>query len=65
MNKVTLQRVQSGLASNSGHGLSLIYSKLQTVYGNRFIMELSSEEEKGTEVFLEIPVGEQKGEGKV
>lgn len=64
MNQVTLQRVQSGLTSNSGHGLSLIYSKLQTVYGNSFTMELSSEAEKGTEVFLEIPVNEQKGEGK-
>ena len=64
MNKVTLQRVQNGLASNSGHGLSLIYSKLQTVYGNSFTMELSSDAEKGTEVFLVIPIREQKGEGK-
>lgn len=64
VDKVTLKRVQSGLASNSGHGLSLVYSKLQTVYGNHFSMELRSDGEQGTEVFLEIPCREQKGEGK-
>lgn len=63
MNSVTLQRVQSGLASNSGHGLSLIYSKLQSVYGSNFKMELRSEAEQGTEVRLEIPRQKDKGGG--
>lgn len=48
-----------GMKSQTSHGLSMIYSKLFSLYGQDFTIEITSEEKKGTEFYLEIPV---KGE---
>ena len=48
-----------GMKSQTSHGLSMIYSKLSSLYGQDFTIEITSEEKKGTEFYLEIPV---KGE---
>ena len=59
LNEASLLRVKNGLTSNSGHGLSLIYSKLKSFYGERFDMDIKScwDEWEGpmTEVSLIIP----------
>jgi Predicted signal transduction protein with a C-terminal ATPase domain len=62
----TLLRVRNGLSSNSGHGLSLIYTKLKSAYGEGFEMDIRSEEEDGdsvTCVSLLLPPDDQ-GEEK-
>ncbi|UQZ88141.1 histidine kinase [Deltaproteobacteria bacterium Smac51] len=38
-----LLRVKNGLTSNSGHGLSLIFTKLSYAYGDDFDMDITSE----------------------
>lgn len=56
LNKVTLNRVNKGLTSNTGHGLSLIYEKLKSAYSQNFKMEVTSNENNETYVIMEIPI---------
>ncbi|MDL2259538.1 histidine kinase [Deltaproteobacteria bacterium OttesenSCG-928-K17] len=60
LDEASLLRVRHGLTSNSGHGLSLIYTRLKSFYGNDFEMDIKSEfssfEEPMTIVTLTLPV---------
>jgi len=59
LDETTLLRVRNGLSSPSGHGLSLIYTKLASAYGENFEMsidsELSGHDETMTVVSLSFP----------
>lgn len=55
----TLHRVNASLASGSGHGLSLIYEKLQMRFGGDFAMNVYSNERIGTWITLELPRGKR------
>lgn len=55
IDEVTLKRVRAGMASNSGHGMSLVYAKLEAVYGEDFTIAIFSGPDQGTEVRLELP----------
>lgn len=57
---VTLNRINESLPSGSGHGLSLIYAKLQTRFGPDFSMNVYSDERIGTWIILEMPYSYQK-----
>ncbi len=60
--QIALNRVRQGLASNSGHGLSLIYTKLRALYGEDFTMEIRSDCKRETCVVITLPLGEKKEE---
>ena len=51
-----ISRVIQQIHSNSGHGLSLIYRKLQFFSDNKFIMNLTSNKKDGTRFTIKIPV---------
>lgn len=55
MDKVTITRVLNGMSSNSGHGLSLIYAKLERVYGSDFSIDMTSGKAAGTRTVISIP----------
>ena len=61
MNPITLNRVNRSLTSGSGHGLSLIYSKLAAAFGEDFTMTLLSGKEE-TSVAVNIPARAVKEE---
>lgn len=61
MNPITLNRVNRSLTSGSGHGLSLIYSKLAAAFGKDFTMTLLSGKEE-TSVAVNIPARAVKEE---
>ena len=56
LDEITLNRVTKGLTGNSGHGLSLIYTKMQSAYGADFAMDIQSNCREGTCVFVIIPI---------
>jgi len=56
IDEITLRRINKGLKSNSGHGLSLVYSKLASQYGNDFSMDVTSDEKNETWVSIRIPI---------
>ncbi|WP_434132245.1 histidine kinase [Sporomusa sphaeroides] len=56
LDKVTLNRVTKGLKGNSGHGLSLIYTKLQSAYGGDFDMNIRSVCKEETCVWVTVPI---------
>ena len=55
MDPITLNRVNRSLASSSGHGLSLIYTKLAAAFGENFTMTILSDQ-NGTSVAVNLPV---------
>ena len=59
LDEPTLLRVRNGLSSPSGHGLSLIYTKMSSAYGDDFEMNVDSEstarDETMTVVTLSFP----------
>lgn len=55
IDKVTLKRVCTGMTSNSGHGMSLVFSKLEAVYGKDFSIDIFSSQTQGTKIRLELP----------
>ncbi len=55
IDKTTLQRVRRGMETSSGHGLSLVYAKLQAAYGDRFSIHITSGKTTGTKIRLELP----------
>lgn len=55
MDPITLNRVNRSLASGSGHGLSLIYTKLAAAFGGNFTMTILSDQ-NGTSVVVNLPV---------
>lgn len=55
VDNITLHRVSAALSSNSGHGLSLIYSKLYSVYGEDFSLEIESDSERKTTITIQLP----------
>ena len=55
IDKTTLQRVRRGMETSSGHGLSLVYAKLQAAYGDRFSINITSVKTTGTKIRLELP----------
>lgn len=57
---ITLNRVKRGLSSGSSHGLSLIYSKFLSIYGNDFSMDITSEVTIGTCILIIIPTKNYK-----
>lgn len=56
LDDVTLNRVTKGIVGNSGHGLSLIYTKLQSAYGADFNMNIKSVQQEGTCVSVTVPI---------
>jgi len=56
INESTLLRIKKGLSSNSGHGLSLIYNKLQSAYGGDFEMDILSKVNTMTCVKMRLPI---------
>lgn len=65
LDEASLLRVRKGLTSNSGHGLSLIYTKLKSFYRGDFDMDITSEytQEEGsmTLVSLILPANDNGG----
>ena len=59
---ITINRVRKSLSSGSGHGMSLIYDKLQSAYGGDFVMDISAREVGGAEITVRIPSSFEKGE---
>ena len=55
LDEITLLRIKKGLSSNSGHGLSLIYNKLQFAYGDGFEMDITSQAGGLTCVRIALP----------
>lgn len=55
IDEVTIKRVLAGMHNNSGHGLSLVYEKLQSTYNNDFSINMTSDAHKGTCVCLILP----------
>lgn len=60
IDEVTLNRVRKSMESNSGHGLSLVFSKLQAVYGSDFSIRIESGEVQGTRIYVTIPYQPQR-----
>ncbi len=56
LDEPTLLRIRKGLSSNSGHGLSLIYNKLQSAYGDNFSMDIESPPRDFTCVRIALPL---------
>lgn len=52
----TVKRVLGGMRNNSGHGLSLVYAKLQNTYGGNFSIDMASNPEDGTSVIITLPL---------
>lgn len=58
LNEQECYAINMGMKSNTAHGLSMIYHKLEAVYGERFSMEISPDMPYGTRFRLILPVGE-------
>ncbi|TWH45792.1 histidine kinase [Sporomusa sp. KB1] len=56
LDNVTLNRVTKGIRGNTGHGLSLIYTKLHSAYGEDFNMNIRSVCKEGTCVSIRVPI---------
>lgn len=59
LDRHTIDRVINSLGNESGHGLSLSYAKLKSVYGNDFSVDLSSDAVHGTCISINIPFTEK------
>ena len=59
LDKPTIDRVINSLGNESGHGLSLSYTKLRNVYGNDFSIDMSSDAAEGTRISINIPFKEE------
>lgn len=57
LDEITLNRVRKSLENNTGHGLSLIYTKLKLAYQTDFMMDITSDVQNGTIVFIAFPIG--------
>lgn len=55
LDKITLNRIEKSIQSNTGHGLSLIYQKLKMSYNLDFTFDISSTEDGETSVIIIIP----------
>ena len=53
--------INMGMKSNTAHGLSMIYHKLEAVYEEQFLMEISPDMPHGTRFRLILPVTEGDG----
>ena len=42
------------MSSGSGHGLSLVYTKLQSTYGDDFSISITSDAQNGTTVSIAL-----------
>ena len=51
---VTINRVLTGMSNGSGHGLSLVYTKLQSTYGDNFSIGITSDAQNGTTVSITL-----------
>ncbi|HPX93776.1 MAG TPA: histidine kinase [Bacillota bacterium] len=55
LNPGELERVRNHVVARSGHGLSLIYEKLQNLYGNDFSFHIDNADHHGVLVQISIP----------
>lgn len=55
IDEITINRVLTGMSNGSGHGLSLVYSKLQNTYGSNFSIHMTSDSHKGTFIDIAMP----------
>ena len=55
VDEVTLNRIRKSIPNHNGHGLSLIYDKLQSAYGAEFTMDIYSGADEETCVCVTIP----------
>ena len=53
---ITVNRVRRSMAGNTGHGLSLIYEKLKSAYGDRFTMDICTISETGVRIIVTVPL---------
>ncbi len=59
IDQITISRVLEGMGNDSGHGLSLTYSKLKNAYGNDFSICMTSDSAAGTSINISIPLMKQ------
>ncbi len=52
---MTVDRILTGMRTGSGHGLSLVYTRLRNVCGEDFSIEITSGEPGGTSVTVSLP----------
>ncbi|MGO0913255.1 ATP-binding protein, partial [Clostridioides difficile] len=55
-----IDKIKAGIRSNNGHGLSLIYTKFTSAYGNNFDMDIKSSDNEGTYIMIKIPIENYK-----
>ncbi|MDU9053427.1 MAG: histidine kinase, partial [Clostridioides difficile] len=55
-----IDKIKAGIRSNNGHGLSLIYTKFTSAYGNDFDMDIKSSDNEGTYIMIKIPIENYK-----
>lgn len=60
IDEVTLARIHRSIESDTGHGLSLVYAKLQASYGDAFSMEMTSGPGEKTRFTIRLPYPKQK-----
>lgn len=48
--------INERMRSNSSHGLSLVYYKLSSMYGEDFLFEIMSDAQRGTRFHLQLPI---------
>lgn len=49
------KRINEGMMGSTGHGLSMVYHKLYSIYGEQFQFQINSERKTGTVFVIEIP----------
>ncbi len=55
LDKNNIDKIKAGIRINNGHGLSLIYTKFTSAYGNNFDMDIKSSDNEGTYIMIKIP----------
>lgn len=56
------RRITESMHSNTAHGLSMVYRKLQASYDDAFCLQIASDAQQGTRIDLTIPAIEAKGD---
>nr|UWI49441.1 histidine kinase [Clostridioides difficile] len=59
LDESTIEKVKTGIRSNNGHGLSLIYTKFTSAYGSDFEMNIKSNSKEGTYIVIKIPIANE------
>lgn len=57
--------INQGIQGNTSHGLSMLYQKLNTVYGENFAFEIETDRRNHTVFLIRIPVEHQAEGGRI